>query len=453
MPYGLLLTGFAPKPKEVIVSEINASLQAAYGSSINLDPKTSALGMLVDVVAEGYTELWELAEATANSLDRDMAQGAQLDSVGAITGVVRDPQRKSQVTLLLTGVPTTVVPIGSRAKTASTAIEFATKTAATITTTTAWAINTVYVPGDIRRTTVAAVNRIYICTIGGTSLGSGSGPSGTGSAIVDNTVTWRYVGDGLGHAPVAAEASLYGALAAAAFDITSIVTPVSGWTSVNNSSAAVLGNAVETDEDYRVRQEETLSADGTSIINGIRQAILDVSGVTHCTVFMNTTDVTDVDGVPPHSVEAVVLGGLDQAIADALLGSVAAGIGTHGTTTTSAVDSAGNSHVIKFTRPAQISIWVDIELIKNVKLYPSDGDAQVKAAVVAWGTAQDVGKDSVSSAIKGSCFAVPGVLDVTVGQIGTSNPPTTETTIVITSRQLAVYDVARVTVISTNGTP
>jgi hypothetical protein len=52
----------------------------------------------------------------------------------------------------------------------------------------AWAASTAYVVGDKRTNN----GNVYVVTTGGTSAGSG-GPSGTGSAITDNTVTWQYV--------------------------------------------------------------------------------------------------------------------------------------------------------------------------------------------------------------------------------------------------------------------
>lgn len=53
----------------------------------------------------------------------------------------------------------------------------------------AWAISTAYGVGA----RVSAGGNIYLCQVAGTSLGSGGGPSGTGNAITDNTVTWSYV--------------------------------------------------------------------------------------------------------------------------------------------------------------------------------------------------------------------------------------------------------------------
>lgn len=51
-----------------------------------------------------------------------------------------------------------------------------------------WVANTVYSQYAI----ASANSNIYMCEVGGTSAASG-GPSGTGSAIADNTVTWSHV--------------------------------------------------------------------------------------------------------------------------------------------------------------------------------------------------------------------------------------------------------------------
>jgi uncharacterized phage protein gp47/JayE len=152
-------------------------------------------------------------------------------------------------------------------------------------------------------------------------------------------------------------------------------------------------------------------------------------------------------------VEALIQGGADQDIFDALLASVAGGIGTHGSTSGTATDSEGTDHTMKFSRPTEINIYVDITLTYDADLYPADGDTQIKNAIVTFGDAQAVGKDVVSSSIKAACFNVDGVLDVSLAEIDTSPSPTTETTIVITSRQLAVHDTSRITVASSAATP
>ena len=60
---------------------------------------------------------------------------------------------------------------------------------ATMATFSAWAISTLVLLGVH---TIANSN-LYVCTVAGTTLGSGAGPSGVGAGITDNTVTWNYV--------------------------------------------------------------------------------------------------------------------------------------------------------------------------------------------------------------------------------------------------------------------
>jgi hypothetical protein len=64
--------------------------------------------------------------------------------------------------------------------------------------TTRWAQGTVYSTGNRRCTDPSAGGNgyLYQVTTGGTSSGAGSGPTGTGSDIVDGTVHWKFVAAG-----------------------------------------------------------------------------------------------------------------------------------------------------------------------------------------------------------------------------------------------------------------
>lgn len=60
-----------------------------------------------------------------------------------------------------------------------------------------WAASTVFRAGDWV-TNGSAPIKLYLCTVGGTSAGSG-GPTTTAAGIADNTVTWNYIGNGLNY--------------------------------------------------------------------------------------------------------------------------------------------------------------------------------------------------------------------------------------------------------------
>ncbi len=453
--YGLSTEGFAIKTIDILRDEISAALRSAFGASIDTGDK-SILGQLIGIIAERLVLLWELAEAVNSSQDPDKANGAALEALAALTGTFRASASYSTVDLILTGDDGTNVTSGKQVQTASTAVGFITTTDAAITLVSDWVGATPYVLGDRRKNN----DRVYQVTVAGTSAGSG-GPTGTDAAIVDNTVTWTYLGEGEGAGDCEARAAETGAVTGFSRDITTIVTSAAGWESVINLLDATEGREIATDSELRLLREQELAAGGSTTINALRAELLEVPNVVAATIFVNNTDLTDVDGIPPHSVEALIrptalLEGdpdFEQSIWDQLLESVAAGIRTHGEEEGTATDDEGTEHTMKFTYPENLLIYVSIAVTKDPDEYPIDGDEQIKQAIVDWGDAQNTGKNVVATALIAQAFTVPGVLDVTICYIDTAPGPTTSTTIPVSLRQLAVYDTSRVFVLSSDGTP
>ena len=154
-----------------------------------------------------------------------------------------------------------------------------------------------------------------------------------------------------------AEAQAAGVYTANTGTITVIATPTAGWTAVTNLADADPGAAAEADPPLRARRELELAQGGTSPVDAVRAELLAVTGVTQAVVIANDTDLT-VDGIPPHALEAIVLGGTDAAVGLALWQAKAGGIATHGGTTVSVLDAQGDARAVKFTRPTDKSIWV-----------------------------------------------------------------------------------------------
>lgn len=442
---GVTPNGFESKTDETIASDLRAAFRRVFGAGVNVDPR-SRVGQLLNIFAAALSEGWNTAASLATALDPSSSGGVLLDHLAALTGTVRRAATKSAVQLVVTGTGGTVLALGRRAGVPGTTTLFETTAGATLVAATAWAATTAYAAGDF----VAASGSIWVCTVAGTS--ASTVPSGAGP-FVDGTVTWELVGTGTAMALVDAEASVTGPLQGFARSITVIDTPVSGWASVTNLLDAVAGQNIESDDELRLRRAEEIASIGTSPLNSIRAELLRVEGVSSVTVFENTTDVT-VDGITPHAIEALVEGGADAALRQAIFDSIAAGIESCGGVSGSVVDSAGNSHTIKFSRPAAVVVWVKVTLTKEPGVYPINGDAQVKAAIVAAGDLRGLGVDVVASRIAADVFkAVPGVIDVTQVLIGTSNPPVSSATIPISLRQRGAFDTSRVSVVTSNGVP
>lgn len=409
--YGVLSTGFAKKTRQTIIDEVVASLTADISPNLNTE-STSILGQIVGILADQISQDWDVLEEVYLSQYPDSASAASLDGVGSITGATRLPATMSTVALLVTGDNTTALPTGRQARVPNGGI-FETTAAATITTAPAWATGTAYSVGDIVRND--SPENIYRCAIAGTSAGSG-GPTGEGTAIVDNTVTWRYLGDGAGYATVAAEATVTGPIVALAYQVTEIVTAVSGWLDVTNLADADVGTDIETDAAFRTRRENLLTVSGKGTVDTIRAKLLLVSGVTEALVFENTSDATDSNGVPPHAIECVVLGGSDVDIAQAIFDDKPAGIATYGTDISeSVVDSQGTSHTILASRADPVEMFLDITVVTSGS-YPADGDTQVAAQLKALGDTLQIGDDVIYNQFLGETLTtaggVAGVVDV-----------------------------------------
>lgn len=452
-PYGIVSEGYSAKTYEEAAEEIADSLRDGFTESVDL-AAVGPFGQFQALLAEAVAEAWEALQAAYSSFDRDAAEAAALELIGGITGTTRREATPSTLqdadgigTMIATGTNATALTAGRVASVAVTGVRFVTTEAATLATATAWATGTAYVVGDIRTN----ATRIYICRTAGTSAGSG-GPTSTSADITDNTAHWRYLGEGAAYALVLAESEDTGPKVAASYTLTTIETPVAGWSSVNNLADAELGEDEETDPEFRSRQEAELVANEGSTFAAIRNDLLDVDGVTQVRLFPNRTMSTDADNVPAKAIEAVVVGGTNADIAASLWTHVAASIDTYGSTSVAHEDEEGNDQTVRFSRPTSVPIYCAYTVIKDPDLYPDDGDDQIAAAGLAFGDLSTMGKNVVASAMEAQAFTVPGVLEV-ICAIGIAVSPTLRTTIQIGPRELATFDSARFTVASSDGVP
>ena len=248
---------------------------------------------------------------------------------------------------------------------------------------------------------------------------------------------------------VLVEGVLTGPVLALAGTLNQIDTPVTGWDGVGNAVAMVLGEDEETDADFRVRRLAALQGLGNATPDAIRGDVLSVEGVLSVTVFENDTDVVDGGGRPPHSIEVLVDGGTDVTIAQAIWDSKAGGIATYSSTADSgtAVDSQGNNQNIDFSRPTDIPIYLDITLTVDGD-YPTDGDAQVEAAVLVWALTLEIGEDVIVYPYLVSSFAdIPGLVTVVI-DVGTAPAPSGDANITIAQTERASFSAANTTVTS-----
>ena len=130
----------------------------------------------------------------------------------------------------------------------------------------------------------------------------------------------------------------------------------------------------------------------------------------------NDTDEENEQGLPPHSIEIVVYGGLNEEIAKAIYSRKAAGIQTYGSTVVPVITASGNTYDIHFSRPTPVPVWIKIyNLVTNAQ-FPLDGIEQIKAAIVGYigsdtSGGLNIGQDVICMAVPMQVYKISGVVD------------------------------------------
>ncbi|EMC8830213.1 baseplate J/gp47 family protein [Klebsiella pneumoniae] len=184
-----------------------------------------------------------------------------------------------------------------------------------------------------------------------------------------------------------------GAVAAVAGSVNGINTPTRGWASVTNPLAATVGVAAETDAELRVRQSQSVALASLTPFDAVDGAIANVEGVTRHKLFENDTETTDANGLPEHSISAVVEGGDATEIANTIRSVKGQGVSTFGMTAVVVTDRYGNPYTIRFSRPVDVPVFVSITL-RALTGYTSDVGDEMKAAVASYINSLAIG-DSV----------------------------------------------------------
>ena len=387
--FGVTDQGFVKKTLDDIKTEIEDDMKSEVNPQLNV-LATGIVGQQIGIFSDKLREAWDVLAAVYAAQYPDSASKASLQNVGSITGTLGLPATKSTMTVTCTGV-----------------------------------VGTDLLTGRV----------VSVAT--------------TGDRFV--SVADAVIGGG-GTVDVEFESEEFGPISGPAGTLT-IETPVSGWATAANALDAVPGRDIESDADFRVRRDLELRAQGDATVDAIRADLLEVDLVTEVFVFENVSGETDGEGRPSKSIEAIVLGGTDQDVADALFATKGGGIETFGSTSETVTDSQGTDHTVNFNRPTDIDIHIAITVVTNTDplqgpVYPGDGDDQVKAALVAFEVNLGIADDVILEAVKCQAFDVDGVVDITVFLIDTSGPPTGTINIPIDTREIADLDTSRVTVTS-----
>jgi hypothetical protein len=393
---GVTSSGF----ERATLREILAGIESAQRSEISPLFELSAdrpEGQLNAILARAYAILWELAEIAYHAFDPDAAEGDQLENLSKLTGTLRRPASKSTVPLLFDLDEGTTIQAG---------VHFA----------------SVEGKPDARFTPVANF---------------------TAPDAGNNTYT------------LACESETAGPIAAASGTITTISTPVVGWTAVENEEDATVGRVQDSDATLRLRRQQGLTRAGGSTLDAVRADILAISeaeddvNIQTVRILENETDAF-VDDLPPHSFEAIVYDGTDGSdtelnnmIAQAIWDNRPIGIRAIGSTSGIAIDAFDEQHTVPFTRPSPVEIWIEYTIVGGPDFIGAS-DAALAIAVKC----QELfppGSSVIASHVRSIPFVLGlGVSDVTDFAIGIASNPSLDDNIPIELRDFAAFDSDRI---------
>ena len=478
MSFGLTEQGFVLKRFPDILNEQRQKAVELFiplvppGDSVDTSD-SSALGRIIALDAAGDSDLWEVAQMVYSAFDPNSATGLALDNIVSYGGISRFGESFSTAVAVFSGDNGTLIPSGNTVKASISGNQFTTVgsvalnpsaassitvTVGTVTNNTAYTItystststsNTATYTSDSSAMNTEILNGLKSVIDSAHPLLSASV---VGTTLVINKVdlfqTSNFSTSGnlnitkvekIGNL----QASVVGVIEQEANTIDTIVTPVLGWDSVTNLLAASPGSLREADEELRIRFRNTKLERSSNILDSLYSALLNVDGVTEVAIYENDTDVTDSNGVLPHSFLPVVLGGSSQLIAEAIWKNKPLGILSQGNTEVDITDSQGFVHTIGFERPNPVTVYVTINLSLNPEdpnIFPGDGVDQIKQAIINYAATNfGVGDDVIFSRLYTPINLIPGH-QIDSLFVGTSPNPVTSANVVIDFNEISSFE-------------
>lgn len=357
---GITDEGFDVPVYETIQADLRAEFEAEEGSGVTPSyARGTILGAITTALAIVLANVWEALRDVYDSYRVSAATGRNLDNLCELVGVVRREATNSTVSLTCNGVAATVIPSASLVEDTA---------------------------GNTWRTRSTL-------TLNG---------SGTGS--------------------VAAECTSIGAISAPAGTITTIRSPVSGWTTVTNVAAATTGFARETDTELRQRRLSALSSGTNGTRGGIKSLVESVGEVDVALVADNSSGTTTTVGaitLPPNSLAVVVFPAslsaeAEDEIAEAIYASSPAGIEMIGTETVTVNGADGGTFDVKFNYATSAAVTVNATVVLDPDYDLDEVRPNIEDEIAAHFATLSVGDDVYHLQLLRAVGAVAGVLGATI---------------------------------------
>jgi len=339
-------TGLTVKTLTEIREELEADYKEIYGDDINLD-QNSPDGQIINIESQDAVDLREVLSQINAGFDPDQAEGRVLDQRVALNNITRN------------GGTFTLAPVEITVDQAVNLVGLDDQSDELNST-----VSNLYTVKD------DAGNEFYLL-VSQTIVGAGA---------VDYSFRAADIGD----------------VQVLVGTITTPVTIIPGVTGVNNTAAASSqGVDEESDAGLKVRRRASTAISSVGYLDAIEAAIKDLDNVTTGIVLENTTDTIDSDGIPSHSIWAIVEGGDNIEIGTVIYAKKSSGSGMKGDVEVEIDRPNGTIFTSKFDRPIDADLYIRFSLVLPGGVVDT---ANLKALIVeniTWG----VGADAVASQI------------------------------------------------------
>lgn len=317
-------TGFEVSETTDVRDEVAQSWIDAFRETgkpdLNTDPETPQ-GQVIDSQTAAIQQKDSEVAFLANQFNPKTASGIWQDALAAIYFIQRKSAINSSATLTLSGRMNTIVPKG------------------------------------------AQVRSSYDSTLWTLDADATIGADGT----VDATFTCE----------------TEGAISAAIGTLDQIVSTVTGWDSVTNAAAATVGSLEESQSAFEARRYKSVALNSRGTAASVYARVAEVDDVIATYVVENKTNATktiDNYNLTPHSIYVAVLGGDDNAVAEAIYKSCSAGCDYNGNTSITVTDeNTGAVETVSFERPSDFAVYVKVR-VQDIDL-PDDYTNTIKTAV------------------------------------------------------------------------
>lgn len=436
---GLTDKGLVIKNSQEILNSLNDRAKQAYGYNFDTTPY-SVMGILNNINTGEYIDLWEALQAVHDSFNKDKAEGKSLDDLAALIGISRLQQSYSNGELIFETTEGTNISAGYAVKqeTSDNFVQVVTFFKSTITKCYGanFQISNLLANSNY---TIQVLDNVYIYNSTPlddelsilTALADAINTEGIYLAtIVDNTLSIiNSTTDNILSFNKSSNLSLYSVLTkslALAYDLGSVifpsntlikpVTPISGLISVNNPSDFIVGRERETDEELRVRMGRSVQITGTATKPSIESTLLNINGVTAAVIIENRSMIPDEKGRPAKSYECYVQGGVEDVIAEKIWLTKPAGVEVVGDIEVVIVDFQGKPHVMYFSRPKNIRVYVKVAYaVYTEEVFPSNGEDLILASILETSNELTLDQDVIPQRFVGNVYRnVSGIGDLSI---------------------------------------